>query len=344
MDRRHFLGGACAIAMMAAGLSPAVAQQAVGDFYKGKAVNLLIGFGPGGGSDLWARTIARHMGKHIPGGPSVVPQNMPGAGGLKVMNFLYNAAPKDGTTFGSVNRGIPLEPLFGGVGTQFDPLKMNWIGSPDRDTTVCAARTDATVKTMKDLLGTELIVGATGSGADTAIYPDFLAELLGLKFKTIKGYKGSQDIALAMERGEVQGICLAFDSLSRQTLYKDGKVKVLFQAALRKDESLPDAPLLTELSMSDSDRAALRLFLSRVSLGRPFVAPPGLPVDRVGALTDAFDATLKDPEFVADAQKQRLTVDGISGVELAQVIADIYSTPKDAVKRTADVLNRVTKE
>ena len=159
MDRRHFLVGACAIAMMIAGLSPAVAQQPVGDFYKGKTINLLIGFGPGGGSDLWARTIARHMGKHIPGNSPVVPQNMPGAGGLKVINFLYNAAPKDGTAFGLVNRGIPLEPLFGGAGTQFEPLKMNWIGSPDRDTTVRAARADAPVKTMKDLLGTELIVG-----------------------------------------------------------------------------------------------------------------------------------------------------------------------------------------
>lgn len=344
MDRRHFLAGACGIVMTIASVSPLAAQQYVGDFYKGRTINLLIGFGPGGGSDAWARTIARHIGKHVPGSPTVVPQNMPGAGGLKLINFLYNAAPKDGTTFGLVNRGIPLEPLFGGAGTQFDSLKMNWIGSPDRDTTVCAAREDAPVKTMKDLFVNELIVGATGSGADTAIYPDFLADLLGLKFKTIKGYKGSQDIALAMERSEVQGICLAFDSLARQTLYKEGKVKILFQAALKKDENVPDTPLLTELSISDSDRAALRLFLSRVSLGRPFVAPPGLPTDRVETLRAAFDATLKDPEFVTDAQKQRLTVDGISGSELTQVIADIYNTPKDAVKRTADVLSRVTKE
>jgi len=154
---------------------PSLAQS-VEDFYKGKQVSLLIGFGPGGANDAWARALARHMTKHLPGRPTVVPQNMPGAGTLKLANHLYNVAPKDGSVFGLINRGIPLEPLLGGDAAQFDPLKMNWLGSPDKDTTVCAARKDAQVQTMHDLFAKELVVGATGSGADTAIYPEFLAE------------------------------------------------------------------------------------------------------------------------------------------------------------------------
>src|SRR5882672_5442230 len=201
-------------------------------FYAGKTVSILVGFGPGGENDVWARIIAKHMVDHLPGRPRLVVQNSPGAGSLKLINQLYNVSPRDGTVIGVVSRGIPLEPLLGGEGTQFDPLKMNWLGSPDRDTTVCVARKDAQVQTMNDLFSKPLLVGATGSGADTAIYPDFLAELLGMKFKTVKGYQGLKEITLAMERKEVEGICAAHDSLMRSALARAGKINILFQAAL----------------------------------------------------------------------------------------------------------------
>jgi len=334
---------ALAAAVLGLGASPSLAQS-VEDFYKGKQVSVLIGFGPGGANDAWARALARHMGKHIPGNPTLVPQNMPGAGTLKLANHLYNVAPKDGSVFGLINRGIPLEPLLGGDAAQFDPLKMNWIGSPDKDTTVCAARKDAPVQTMHDLFTKELVVGATGSGADTAIYPEFLAEFLGMKFRTVKGYPGSNEIVLAMERGEVQGICIAYESLARQRLAREGQLNFLFQAALEKDPSIPgDIPLALDLAKSAEERKALELFLSRVALGRPFVAPPGVPPERVEALRAAFMATMKDPEFVEETKKLRLAVDPIPGERLARIIADIYKTPSDVVKRVAETLGRVSK-
>ena len=343
MVRLRIALAALAVAVFGPGASPSLAQS-VEDFYKGKQVSVLIGFGPGGANDAWARALARHMGKHLPGNPTLVPQNMPGAGTLKLANHLYNVAPKDGTVFGLINRGIPLEPLLGGDAAQFDPLKMNWLGSPDRDTTVCAARKDAQVQTMRDLFTKELVVGATGSGADTAIYPEFLAEFLGMKFRTIKGYPGSNEIVLAMERGEVHGICVAYESLARQRLATEGRLNILFQAALEKDASIPgNIPLALELAKSEDERKALELFLARVALGRPFVAPPGLPPERAEALRAAFMATMKDPEFVEETKKLRLMVDPIPGDKLAQVIADIYKTPKDVVKRVAETLGRVSK-
>ena len=328
------------LACLAATLVRANAAQPPAEFFAGKTVSILIGFGPGGANDIWARTIAKHIGNHIPGHPRVVPQNAPGAGGLKLMNQLYNLSPKDGTVIGLVNRGIPLEPLLGGGGTQFDPLKMNWIGSPDRDTTVCVARKDARVQTMGDLMSKELLVGATGSGADTAIYPEFLATLLGMKFKTVKGYQGTKEISLAMERGEVDGICVAYDSLNRETLAREGKINILFQAGLNPDPRLKNIPVGTDLARSEADRRALRLFFVRASLGRPFVAPPGVPAGRVAALRNAFADTMKDPEFLKDAKLQELNVDAMSGQEIADMLASVYRTPKDVVARTARAMGR----
>ena len=328
-----------ALALLWMWVAPAMAAET--QFFAGRTVNILIGFGPGGANDIWARTIAVHLGRHIPGNPRVVPQNSPGAGGLRLMNQLYNSLPKDGTAIGLVNRGIPLEPLFGGDGVLFDPLKMNWLGSPDKDTTVCAARKDAEVQTLNDLFSKELLVGATGSGADTAIYPEFLSELLGMKFKTVKGYQGTKEISLAMERGEVEGICVAYDSLMRETLAREAKINILFQAALAADPRLRNVPVGTDLARAEADRAALRLFFARVTLGRPFVLPPGVPAVRVATLRKAFDDTMKDPAFLADAKRQELNVATTTGDELARILAGIYATPKDVVGRTAAILRRV---
>jgi tripartite-type tricarboxylate transporter receptor subunit TctC len=329
------------LSFLVAAEAPLRAAPVSTEFYAGKTISVLIGFGPGGANDIWARMIAKHLGNHLPGHPRVVPQNSPGAGGLKLMNELYNVSPKDGTVIGLVNRGIPLEPLLGGGGTQFDPLKMNWIGSPDTDTTVCVARKDAQVQTMRDLFTTELLVGATGSGADTAIYPEFLSALLGMKFKTIKGYQGTKEISLAMERKEVEGICVAYDSLMQETLAREGKINILFQAGLKPDPRLKQVPVGTDLARSDDERQTLQLFFARVTLGRPFVAPPGVPVRRVALLRKAFDDTMKDPGLLEEASKQKLAVDAITGQELADIVAAVYKAPQDVVRRTANVLGRV---
>jgi tripartite-type tricarboxylate transporter receptor subunit TctC len=335
----RIFAAAVAVVLCLAATDMAFAQSP-GEFFKGKTIDLLIGFGVGGEDDLWARTIARHIGKHIPGNPSVVPQNTPGSGGLLVANRLYNTAPKDGSVLGLINRGIPFEPLLGGQGTQFDALKLNWIGSPGRDTTVCAARKDADVKTLQDLYSKELTVGGTGSGADTAIYPQFLSTLLGMKFKLVKGYQGSHEIQLAMERNEVQGICLAYDSLERGTLARAHQINVLLQAALEPDPRLKGIPYGLEFARTPEERQALQLFFMRASIGRPFVAPPGVPADRIGALRQAFDATMHDPAFLEDAARQRLNVVPLTGQQLAAVLARAYATPPAIVKRTIQAMGR----
>jgi tripartite-type tricarboxylate transporter receptor subunit TctC len=297
-------------------------------------------FGPGGANDVWGRVIAKHLGDHIAGHPRIIVQNAPGAGGLKLMNQLYNVGPRDGTVIGLVNRGIPFEPLLGGAGVQFDPLKMNWLGSPDRDTTVCVARKDAQVKDMRELFTKELLAGATGSGADTAVYPEFLATLLGMKFKTIKGYQGTKDISLAMERGEVDGLCVAYDSLQRESLAREGRVTILFQAALTPDARLKNVPVATDLARSEADREALKLFFARVEIGRPLVLPPGVPQERVTELRSALSETIHDPQFLEEAKRQSLNVDYIGGDEITSVIASAYQAPKDVIKHTAAALGR----
>ncbi len=231
-----------AVAMMlrALRLAPAAAAaQSVADFYKGKTVTVGIGYGVGGSDDLWARFVAKYLPDHLPGHPNVVPVNVPGAAGLVLANQIGNTQPKDGTYFGLINRGIPFEPLLGGPGIHFDPQQMSWIGSPDRDTPVCAINADAPVQSLDDLATKELIVGSTGSGADTQVYPEFLDNMLHLKFKIVSGYPGSRDVVLAMERGEVQGICVSYDTVARDAYFRSGKMKILFQMALQPDPLHP---------------------------------------------------------------------------------------------------------
>jgi tripartite-type tricarboxylate transporter receptor subunit TctC len=326
--------------VFALGFGGTAAAQTPAEFYKGKTISLLVGFGVGGEDDLWARAIAKHITRHIPGAPVMVPQSVPGSAGLLVANRIANTAPRDGTVIGLINRGIPFEPLLGGQGTQFDVLRLNWVGSPSRDTTVCAARKDAAVQTLSDLMRQELSVGGTGSGADTAIYPEFLSALLGMKFKLVKGYQGSHEIQLAMERNEVQGICLAYDSLSRGTLARTNQVNVLLQAALQPDPRLKDVPMVLDAARSDDERQALELFFARAALGRPFVAPPDVPAERMAALRQAFDATVRDPAFLADAKAQAMNVDPLTGQQMFDILARAYKTAPGIVKRTMQALGR----
>ena len=335
---RTFTWIASTAAALASTCIPALAAaQSVESFYNGKTVTLVIGSGVAGGTDAWARTLAKHIGRHIPGNPPVVPVNMPGAGGLKMTNYIYNAAPKDGTSFGNPNGGILLEPLLGGQGANFDATKLSWIGSPDRDTTVCVARRDAEVQSVDDLRTKELIVGSTGSGGNTHLYPTFFANMFGMKIKVIQGYKGTSDILLAVERGEVMGMCSSHDPLTQQPAYKAGKLRILFQATLTPDKAI-DAPVPTSFITNEIQRQALEFVVAREDIGRPFFAPPNIPQDRLDALRRAFDATMKDPGFLADAKKQNFNIVASTGEQLSDIIARIFKTSPDVIRIAAEAL------
>jgi tripartite-type tricarboxylate transporter receptor subunit TctC len=325
--------------MLIPAASSAMADE-VADFYRGKNVELQIGFGTGGGNDTWGRMVSRHMPRHLPGNPNFIPKNVPAAGSLVVANTIYNSAPKDGTVLGMIARGIPFEPLFGGKGTQFDALKFNYLGSPSRDSNMCAVWHTHPVKTAKDLFTVPTVIGSTGSGAESHVFPILLENLLGMKIKIIKGYKGSRDIMLAIERRELDGICLGTETVRRTSQYKEGKFRIVLQMATEPDPVLGDLPLVTEFAKSPEDRAALDLIFARVDVGRPFVAPPGVPQARVEALRKAFTATMDDPEFQKDMAKVKFEIHAITGEQLEGLIRKAYATPKAVVARTAELLSQ----
>ena len=327
-------------ALALCGVSRSASAQSVEDFYKGKTVTIMIGYGPGGTDDVWARLIAKYMGEHIPGKPTVVATNVPGAGSLLLANQVYNTQPKDGTVIGLINRGVPFEPLLGGIGTRFDPMKFKYIGSPDRDTPACAIRVDAPVQTMQELLTKEYIVGATGSGSDSQLYPEVLANMLGVKMKIVQGYPGSRDILLATERGEVQGGCVSYDTIVRDIMYREKRTRLLFQAALKPDDRMPEVPMIHDLATSDEQKQALDLFLQRTLVGRPFVMAPGVPAARVEAIRNAFLAALKDPGLAADARVAGVNIHYVSPEELTKIISESYASPAAVVASVKKALGR----
>jgi tripartite-type tricarboxylate transporter receptor subunit TctC len=322
----------------AAGPTPASAQA--GASLAGKSVQMLIGFGPGGGYDLWGRVVARHIGKHLPGNPNVVPQNMPGAGSFVAANNIYNLAPKDGSVMGIIARDAPLGPITGATGARFDPTKITWIGTPTTETNVCIATSTAKVQTLKDLYVKELIVGDTGVGTGTHSYPKALNALLGLKFKIIAGFPSSSDVFLAMERGEVDGICESLDSVSgkRPDWIPSKKVTILFQGGAVPNPQLKDVPFVADLARSADDRLAIEFLYAGQGIGRPFVAPPGMPPDRIKMVRDAFRDTMKDPDFVEDAKRNMLDVEPEDGEHLAALIQKVYATPKPIVDKIGDLI------
>jgi tripartite-type tricarboxylate transporter receptor subunit TctC len=315
--------------------------DAVEDFYAGKQVSLFIGYSPGGGYDTYARVLARHIGKHIPGEPTVVPQNMPGAGSLTLANYLYNIAPKDGTAFGTFGRGLAMEKLLGGSGIRFDAAKFSWLGSLNNEVSICVSWHGSGIKSVADLRTHRFIVGGTGSGSDTAIFPLVLKNLLGFDIKLIPGYPGGNDVLLAMERGEVDGRCgwsWATVKATRPDWVEEGKINILLQLALDKHPDLPDVPLVTELARTEDERQAMELIFARQVMGRPYTAPPGVPAERLDALRRAFDATARDPEFLADAAKVGLELNPVSGEQIDAVIARIYGARPSAVKLATDAI------
>jgi tripartite-type tricarboxylate transporter receptor subunit TctC len=317
-------------------LAPAAKAQDV-DF-KGKQIRMIIGFGPSGGYDQYARLLIRHMNRHMPGNPTFVPQNMPGAGSLAAANTIYNNSPKDGTVFGIIARDTPTQPLTGGTGAQFDATKFSWIGSPVAETSVCTATDKAKVQTLDGLLKDELIIGGSGAGTGTEIYPKALNGLIGTHFKVVGGYQSSTEVQLAMERGEVFGICESWSSIYRKDAeaIKSGKLKILFQASAKANPEVP-APFLLD-KVSAEHRKELEFLYAGQTIGRPFIAPPDLQPGVLVTLRKAFDETMKDKEFLADAEKQKMDIDPVSGAELEKLIKDVYATPKDVIKKVDDAI------
>jgi len=323
--------------------SRAALSQDVAGFYAGKQLSLYIGYTPGGGYDTYARVLARHIGKHIPGNPTIVPQNMPGAGSLTLANFLYNIAPKDGTVFGTFGRGIAMEPLLGGAGTRFDATKYSWIGSLNSEVSICASWHTSTIKSVDDMRTRQLIVGGTGSGADNETLPIALSNLLGLNIRLISGYPGGNDVLLAMERGEVDGRCgwsWATVLAVRQDWIEEHKINVLLQLALTKHPDLPDVPLVMDLARNEDERMAMELIFARQVMGRPYAAPPGIPAERRDALRRALDATVRDPEFLADAMRIDLELNPVTGEEIEALLNRMYSASPNAVRLASEAIRK----
>ncbi|HYI90125.1 MAG TPA: hypothetical protein VEY05_09525 [Beijerinckiaceae bacterium] len=334
---RLALAGLTALAGLGAG---AAAAQTGGESLAGKTVSMVIGFGPGGGYDQWGRAVARHIGKHLPGNPTVVPQNMPGAGSLLAANHIYNTAPKDGTVMGIIARDAALAELTDMKGARFDARKFSWLGSPATETNVCIAFHTAKVKTAKDLFERELIIGNTGPGTGTYTYPKALNGLVGTKFKIISGFPSSTEVFLAMERGEVEGICESLDSAlgKRPDWIAEKKINILFQGGTEPNAQIKEVPFVLDFAKTDEQRQAIRFLYAGQGIGRPFVAPPDLSPERLKMLRDAFDATMKDADFIADAKKQKLDLEPQSGDQIERLIKDIYATPKPVIQNVTELV------
>jgi tripartite-type tricarboxylate transporter receptor subunit TctC len=320
--------------------SPSRAQDPAA-FYKGKNVELYIGYSTGGGYDLYARVLARHIGKYIPGNPTIVPKNMEGAGSLRLANWLYKAAPKDGTAFGTIGRGTGFDPLLGNRAAQFEGPKFSWIGSANNEVSVCVAWNTSGITKFEDLQTKELVVGGTSSSADTDQFPKIVNGVFGTKIKVVTGYPGGNDIGMAMERGEVKGRCgWSWSSVkaTHMAWYQQKKFAILVQLALSKHPELPDVPLITDLAKTDEQGQILKLIFARQVMGRPFLAPPGVPAERVAALRKAFMDTMADKDFLAEAEKAQMEITPVSGDQIEKLMKEVYATPPEIAQKAATII------
>ncbi len=327
----------CATMALAA---PAQAED-VAAFYSGKTIRLVVGIDVGSGYDVNARLLARHLASHIPGRPTIVVQNQPGAGSATMTNQLYTAGPFDGTVIGAAFAGMPTLPLLApSGGIRFEPVKLLWLGNTNRETHVTYVWHNSPVQSLAEVKTKQLIMGAQAPGSSQVDFPLVANALFGLKFKVIAGYQSTAKINLALESGEVQGTIAAWTSvktLSSQWL-ADKKIKVIAQWALRPNAELPGVANALDLAKTEPEQAALRLVMARLDIGRPFFVPPGVPADRVAALRKAFDETMKDKAYLDEAKKLSIDVDPLNGAELAALVEQIAKTPADTVARVRAAL------
>jgi tripartite-type tricarboxylate transporter receptor subunit TctC len=335
--------GRSVLLLFGMGLAATAQAETPAEFYKGRQLAFVIGFNPGGGYDLYARLVARHMPKHVPGQPAIVVRNMGGAGSLIAANYMGARAPTDGTEVGMIEGSVAIEPVISGTPAKFDTRAFYWLGSANMETGVCFIRNDAKHKTIADVLKDELVTGT--AGGSTLVYPSAMNAVLGTKFKLVSGYKGSNGATLAFERGEIEAMCGNIYTPIRTTrpqwLAPGGIARVLVQMALTRHADLPDVPLAVDMAKDDEGKRVLRVIITSQSLlGRAFFLPPGVPADRAAALRKAFDATMVDKEFLADAKKMQADVEPQTGSEVEVLLNEVFTTPKPVLDRAAAILAR----
>jgi tripartite-type tricarboxylate transporter receptor subunit TctC len=320
----------------AVALAASVQAASAEEFFRGKKIDLIIGYSAGGTYDATGRLLARHMPKHIPGTPSIVPQNMPGSGSIKTILHLYSVAPKDGTALAMITRGYPIEPLFHPDKVKYDPKQFNPIGSTSNEVSVGVVWHTRPFQTLADLFQREIVLGATGSTDDTGRFPMILKNMAGARIKLVQGYPGGNNVTQAMEAGEVDGrfgwSWGSVKSRSKQWL-EERKIRILLQMALQKAPDLPDVPLILDLAKTDLDRQALELLFAPQEMAWPLIAPPGVPTDRVTILRRAFDATMKDPQFLAEAARLRIDVEPVTGEAMQKIVERIVRLDRNAIER-----------
>lgn len=321
-------------------LVPAAKAETVAEFYQGKQLRILIGYGPGTGYDVYGRVLGRHLADHLPGAPTIVPQNMPGAASLTMVNHLYNVAPRDGTAIAVPARNLFIEPLFGNDQARFEAMKFSWIGSMSRDVATCFTWHGTGIATIQDAMAREVLVGATGPVSGSYQSPRILNHVLGTKFKVITGYADSGAIGLAMERGELEGYCsFTWGSIksARPQWIAQKQINLILQMTLRKHPELPDVPLVMDLAKDDESRQVLTLVYADQEMGRPVAGPPEIPAERLAALRRAFDATMADAAFLDDAKRTAIDIDPITGDAVAQIVAKLYATPKAIIDKVVAI-------
>lgn len=331
----------CVVTVLALALTGSAARADVADFYRGKNLRVFVGYAPGTGYDVYARVLGRHLAKHMPGQPTVVIQNMPGAASLTMVNYMYNVAPHDGTEIGLPARVLFVEPLFGNDNARFDAKRFTWIGSMSRDVAMCFTWHTSGVTTIADAMQRELLVGASGVNTSSYQFPLIVNAFTGTRFKPIPGYPDSAAVGLAMQRGELDGYC-SFTYASIKSARPDWldkkQINLLLQLTLHRHPELPDVPAVTDFAKDDASRQALALVFADQEMGRPVFAPPDIPPDRAEALRTAFMATMKDPEFLDDAARTATEIDPIDFKAVEQVISRIYSTPPVVIERVKAII------
>jgi len=322
-------------AIIAFAALPSRAETAAVDAYKGKTITVITSTGVGGTYDLAARLLARHMPRHISGNPTMIVQNMPGGGNVLATNYMYNIAPKDGTAIATIHSAMPLHQVLDGQGVRYDADRFNWLGSTGPQNEVILVWHTAGIRTIEQAMEKEVILGGTGAGSGIVIIPTLMNSLLGTRFKIVTGYRTSEEVNLGLQRGEVQARAFGFGSITSQhpDWLTEKKVVFLAQAGARREKLLPDVPLLTELAKNEEQHRIMQLVSSAPALGQPYIAPPGVPADRLAILRKAFDATLRDNAFLADAEKIGFSVEPMNAEEAGRIVRQTINAPSEVVAR-----------
>ena len=318
------------------------ADDSVAAFYAGRAITIYVGFGPGGSASLYSEALSHHMGRYLPGHPTLSVQHMPGAGGLSVMNYMANTAPRDGTAISITDRTAGFAPLMGNANAKFDGRELNWLGTANVENTTCIVWHTAPVKTLAEALKQDVVIGGSGATASEVVFSKTVNELVGTHFKFVIGYRGSNEMDLAMERGEIQGNCgLGWTVIKNRhpDWLAKKEINILYQMALEKHPDLPDVPLIIDYAKTPDDRKIFEFLFSPQKMGRPFFAPPGVPDERVAALRDAFEQTLRDKGFLAEAEKLGLEVQVVRGEEVQKIVRAMYETPSNVLDRINKITN-----